>query len=111
MLSNNSIQVVNEVDKKAVFVAASSDLVNVLINLIKNAVEAMQNEDKDSRILKFESHNEDGMCKLYISDTGCGIDSEQLHNLFSFGYTSKSEGHGFGLHSCRSIIRDMEEEI
>lgn len=82
------------------------NLVHVLINLVKNAVEAMAHTS-GSRLLQVEVYEKDGLAHLSIRDTGCGIDAEQERNLFQYGFTTKKDGHGYGLHFCAKVISEL----
>lgn len=111
MISHQSVRIDNRIDGKVMVIGNTSDLVNVVINLIKNSVEAMQNQDQDERVLVFASTLEGGVRILDITDSGCGISQENLKKLFTFGFTSKSKGHGYGLHSCRTILQGMDGDL
>jgi len=83
---------------------------HVLINLIKNAVEAMA--DSPERVLTLHSNaREDGMVCLSIMDTGTGILTHHLEQIFQRGFTTKNDGHGFGLPYCGDLVREMGGEI
>ncbi|MGB8693344.1 MAG: ATP-binding protein, partial [Steroidobacteraceae bacterium] len=49
----------------------------------------------------------DGMVHIAVSDNGVGISPENLTRIFSHGFTTKQEGHGFGLHSGALAAREM----
>ena len=74
----------------------------MLINLIKNAQQAIHNEGEIKINAEFE---EDHVVKISIADTGCGITVEDLKNVFVPFYTTKEEGSGIGLSVARQIIR------
>ena len=42
-----------------------------------------------------------------VRDNGIGIAEENLNKIFTYGYTTKDNGHGFGLHSCHQYISEM----
>jgi signal transduction histidine kinase len=42
-----------------------------------------------------------------IRDTGVGIAPENLERIFAYGFTTKSDGHGFGLHNCALTAKEM----
>jgi signal transduction histidine kinase len=42
-----------------------------------------------------------------VVDNGVGIPKENLVKIFSHGFTTKPDGHGFGLHSCANIVREL----
>lgn len=74
----------------------------VLLNLIRNAVEAMH--DCDRRELTIRSRTEDGMVKISVGDTGPGLPAEVREKLFQPFVTTKASGIGVGLSICRSIV-------
>jgi len=82
-----------------------SKLLQVLDNLIKNAVEAMVATDRELHTLKIITRHEEEHASITVTDTGCGISEEQLKQIFRFGFTTKTSGNGFGLHSA-AIARD-----
>jgi signal transduction histidine kinase len=65
----------------------------VVMNLILNAVQAIQGEG----IVTVRSRKEEGCCVIEIEDTGCGIAAELLHKIFDPFFTTKGEGEGTGL--------------
>jgi len=75
----------------------------VLINLIRNACEAMG--DSAERTLKVSScADQPGFVRVTVSDTGAGVVPEIADQLFTAFVTSKSEGMGVGLSICRTIV-------
>ena len=52
-----------------------------------------------------------GRLELEVRDDGLGISSEHLPQLFRHGFTTKSDGHGFGLHSCANAATEMGGSI
>ena len=76
----------------------------VIINLIRNAVEAMQ--EVPIRQLQIQSSlAEPGIAQVTISDTGPGFSEEVAAKLFTPFITSKEKGMGLGLSICQSIIQ------
>lgn len=75
----------------------------VLINLIRNACEAMS--ESSERDLVVASHiDQPGFVRVTVSDTGPGVSPEVAAQLFSAFITTKSEGMGLGLSICRTIV-------
>lgn len=80
-------------------------LQQVLINLIKNGIEAMEGVGDRPRELAIRSATDgDGAVLVSISDCGVGIDEGAMDRLFMPFFTTKSSGMGMGLSICRSII-------
>jgi PAS domain S-box-containing protein len=80
-------------------------LQQVILNLLRNALDAMSAVDDRPRqlIIKTEQDESDFVC-LTVQDSGIGIDSKNLDRLFDAFYTTKSAGMGMGLSVSRSII-------
>jgi C4-dicarboxylate-specific signal transduction histidine kinase len=51
------------------------------------------------------------MARISVGDTGCGIDAENMTRVFSHGFTTKKDGHGFGLHSSALAAREMKGSL
>jgi len=89
-------------------VTERSKVLHVLVNLVKNAVEAMREAPEASRFLTITARPEPGgEVRLSVSDTGVGIPPEDFDRIFSYGFTTKPDGHGFGLHSCALYVRQL----
>jgi two-component system, LuxR family, sensor kinase FixL len=74
----------------------------VLLNLIRNALEAM--EGRDVRDLLVSSETQDGVVLVSVADTGSGIPPEIETKLFQPFVTTKADGMGIGLSVCRTIV-------
>lgn len=75
----------------------------VLINLVRNAVEAMEASARREVLISTRAVDGD-MIEVQVADTGTGIAPEQLDSLFSEFMTTKSGGMGIGLPICRTIV-------
>jgi two-component system sensor kinase FixL len=74
----------------------------VLINLIRNAIEAMHESPR--RNLTIRTKLEDGAVEVGVSDTGPGLSADVAARLFQPFVTTKEKGMGIGLTICQSII-------
>jgi signal transduction histidine kinase len=85
-----------------------SSVIQILLNIFKNACTALEQNEPVNRIITIETGKKKGK-KAYvkISDNGIGICKEDLDKVFHFGYTRQVDGHGFGLHACADIINKM----
>jgi two-component system, LuxR family, sensor kinase FixL len=75
----------------------------VLLNLLRNAVEAMEASQKRELVISTESGN-DGMVTISVADTGSGIAPEMMSQLFQPFVTNKRHGMGVGLSISRTIV-------
>jgi predicted ATPase/signal transduction histidine kinase len=86
-------------------------LVQVLVNLIGNAAQAMESMPADARELTLGSslvHGENGpSLRVTVQDAGEGIAPENMSRIFSHGFTTRTSGHGFGLHSSAVAATEM----
>ncbi len=76
----------------------------VLANLIRNAIDAMQDVNREERILTVNTDtNESNEIEIHVSDTGQGLCADEMESVFDAFYTTKQEGMGMGLAISRSI--------
>jgi signal transduction histidine kinase len=81
----------------------------VVLNLVRNAIEAMHETPPAGRLLRVASHRGDGVVEVAVTDRGYGIaDPERIFDAF---YTTKKDGMGMGLAICRSIVESHEGRI
>jgi signal transduction histidine kinase len=80
-------------------------LQQVILNLVRNAAEAMDGVSGRPRMLRVESaiYDSDNVL-VAVEDSGTGIDPNDLDRIFDSFFTTKSQGMGMGLSICRSII-------
>ncbi|OJH38977.1 trifunctional serine/threonine-protein kinase/ATP-binding protein/sensor histidine kinase [Cystobacter ferrugineus] len=74
-------------------------VLQILINLISNAKQALDPKPEGQRNLWVRLTAEGAMARLQVVDDGVGIAPEVKDKLFSHGFTTRKDGHGFGLHS------------
>jgi signal transduction histidine kinase len=80
-------------------------LEQVFLNLVMNAIEAMNSSKSDHRVLELKtSVNEGHEVLVTVADSGPGVDAENLEKIFDAFFTTKPDGMGMGLSICRSII-------
>jgi C4-dicarboxylate-specific signal transduction histidine kinase len=81
-------------------------LQQVILNLIKNAIEALVTGPSTIKALRLVTAQEDSVISLSDQDSGPGIDPEIGTNIFDPFFTTKSSGMGLGLAISRRIIED-----
>lgn len=98
------IAIVTEVDASLPPLDVDPILIEqVLLNLLKNAMEAMDHATV-RRINVLARRSAEGLAEIAVIDRGSGIPEAHLANLFQPFFSTKSEGMGMGLNICRSII-------
>ncbi len=83
-------------------------LLQVLLNLIKNSFESLREVKHDDKWIKLRTlENDPSSFTIQVIDNGVGILMENFNKIFTFGFTTKKEGHGFGLHSSANAIHEL----
>ncbi|RRH86702.1 ATP-binding protein [Variovorax beijingensis] len=83
-------------------------VLQVLMNLVRNARQAMEAVADDRAKLMLDAEIVgDQTLRIRVADTGVGIVPENLTRVFVHGFTTKKDGHGFGLHSAAIAAREM----
>jgi signal transduction histidine kinase len=84
-------------------------VLQILVNLIANAKQAIDEFRPARRLLTVTvtMTPADGL-RFIVRDNGIGIPAENLKRIFGHGFTTKKEGHGFGLHSCANTAKEMK---
>ncbi|WP_341482666.1 PAS domain S-box protein [Microvirga solisilvae] len=106
------VRVTYEFDPNAPLVLADRiQIQQVLLNLIRNAIEAMQDEPRREMVIATHALPIDGLVEISVADTGTGIEPEVLEKLFQPFVTTKKHGMGVGLSICRTIVESHGGKI
>lgn len=107
-LSRHNVQLTREYKADPTIYTEKHKVIQILINLIANAKNAC---DEKPSINKEVTLRTDvvgpGRVTITVSDNGIGIPSENLTRIFSHGFTTRREGHGFGLHSAALAAKEL----
>ena len=112
MLLSNSIyrheiELVLDFEELPILMLQRQRVLQVIVNLLKNAKDALTIGRMDNRQLTVRAGRQNEWLKIEIEDNGVGIAQDDLTKIFSHGFTTKRNGHGFGLHSCANTIQEM----
>lgn len=91
--------------------AVEDQIKQVLINIIRNAVEAIEGKGRILVETGREVVEDRVMARIQVTDTGQGIPEENLEKVFEMFYTTKQGGSGFGLPLCRRILEEHGGKI
>jgi C4-dicarboxylate-specific signal transduction histidine kinase len=83
-------------------------VLQILVNLLRNAKQAIESSGREERrvVVKIQGNGGE-FVKITVQDSGSGIAPENLTRIFSHGFTTKKDGHGFGLHSSALAATGM----
>jgi signal transduction histidine kinase len=82
-------------------------VLQILVNLIRNAKYACDDSDDDAKQITLRIANGGGRIKISVIDNGVGIPPENLTRIFNHGFTTRKDGHGFGLHSGALAAKEL----
>lgn len=83
-------------------------VLQVVINLIKNSLESLlENDVKPKKITLRIQEKDESHFIIQVIDNGIGILPENINKIFSHGFTTKKTGHGFGLHTSAIAVQEM----
>ncbi|HEX2101587.1 MAG TPA: ATP-binding protein, partial [Candidatus Synoicihabitans sp.] len=87
-------------------------VLQILVNLLQNAKEALLTVSQETRriTLRVAAAGPETVA-IVVADNGPGIAPEHRARLFQHGFTTKKNGHGFGLHSCVLAAREMKGDL
>ena len=107
-LERSKISVVKEFGEVGIVIIDKPRVLQIVINLIRNASEALVTSDQEDKKLTIGCYkHEDNLLRIEVIDNGIGISSENLTKIFQHGFTTKKKGHGFGLHSSALAANEM----
>ncbi len=83
-------------------------LMQILVNLVRNAKDALIESEQEKKLITATIKQAPGnMIQVVVIDNGIGIDPKNLILIFSFGFTTKKTGHGFGLQASALLAKEM----
>jgi signal transduction histidine kinase len=105
--AQSNIQVVKELPEDLIVNVEKHKALQVLVNLIRNAKQACEASISPVKTLTVRAANGGGHVRVAVTDNGVGISPENLSRIFAHGFTTKKEGHGFGLHHSALVAKEL----
>ena len=106
-LSRHHVEVVREFENVPPINVEKHKILQILVNLVRNAKYACQESERADKRMTVRVANGDGRIKISVIDNGVGILPENLTRIFNHGFTTRKDGHGFGLHSGALAAKEM----
>lgn len=111
-LTRNNVEVRREIANLPAVLLDRHKVLQMLTNLISNAIYALAKSGRDDKVLKIGVEEpKDGYIRIDVCDNGIGIPKENLTRIFEHGFTTKKKGHGFGLHSTALSANELNGSI
>jgi Na+/proline symporter/signal transduction histidine kinase len=108
-LENEGVEIVRDLPALPLLMLNKHKVLQVLINLVGNAKNAIIEADGDGpkRVTLRVAMPSDDCVSIAVIDTGKGISSDDLQRVFQHGFTTRKNGHGFGLHGSVNAATEM----
>jgi signal transduction histidine kinase len=107
-LERHDVQVVRNYQDLEPIQVDKHKVLQILVNLIRNAKFACDESNAKNKEIRLRlARNGDGRIKIEVKDNGVGIPKENLTRIFAHGFTTRRQGHGFGLHSGALAAKEM----
>jgi C4-dicarboxylate-specific signal transduction histidine kinase len=99
-LQRHGVEVLREFEEMPAMDIEKHKILQILVNLVRNAKYACDESLRTDKLMTLRVTRSNGQVKIAISDNGIGIPAENLIRIFNHGFTTRKDGHGFGLHSA-----------
>ena len=107
-LARPDVQVFRDYDPQTPMIPLDRHkLLQILVNLIHNAKYACDESGRLDKQLTVRVSYDDDHVRIAVADNGVGIPTENLTRIFNHGFTTRKNGHGFGLHSAALAAQEM----
>ncbi len=107
-LQRHTIQYRRDLEPLPPFLVDKHKVLQILINVIRNAKYALSESQSPQKLMTLRVRRAaDGQVEIQVTDNGVGIPAENLTRIFAHGFTTRRNGHGFGLHSGALAAREL----
>jgi PAS domain S-box-containing protein len=107
-LRHEQVEIVREYQELPLSLFEKHKSLQILVNLVSNARHALAaSPSRPRRLTVRVNASGENRLRIQVIDNGQGISSENLSRIFNYGFTTRADGHGFGLHSSALAAQDM----
>ncbi|HZF10551.1 MAG TPA: ATP-binding protein [Thermoanaerobaculia bacterium] len=106
-LNRHGVEIVRELGPVPPINVDKHKVLQILVNLVRNAKYACDESGRADKRLTMRVGSEGGRIRITVIDNGVGIPPENLARIFNHGFTTRKDGHGFGLHSGALAAQEM----
>ena len=110
-LERSAVKVKQEIVLPSEVTLDKQKTLQILVNLIGNAASALDDVDQEDKWITIRCDTQQDVLRIEVADNGTGIPQENLTNIFNHGFTTKADGHGFGLHSAALAAKEMKGSL
>ena len=106
-LARHDVALVRDYTDEPVLSIDKHKVLQVLVNLIRNAKYACDESGRKDKQIRLQVSKREQWINIVVVDNGVGIPPENLTRIFNHGFTTRKEGHGFGLHSGALAAQEL----
>jgi signal transduction histidine kinase len=111
-LVRHDVRVVLAFEPVPPILAEKAKVLQILVNLIRNAKYATDDSGGADKLITLRiEEGAPGYVRLIVQDNGVGIPAANLPKIFRHGFTTRADGHGFGLHSSANAAKEMNGSL
>ena len=108
-IDRHGIEIVRDFEELPTVSIDRQKLLQVLVNVVSNAKYALiHSESNEKRLVVRLRRAGADRVRIDVEDNGVGITAKNLTRIFSHGFTTRKEGHGFGLHSAVLAVEELQ---
>ena len=104
---NHKIDLVKNIQPVSTIEADKHKVLQILVNLLTNAKDALTGQNLEDPRIEIAIYPGSDSIIVEVTDNGIGIGDKNLSRIFQHGFTTKKNGHGFGLHSCARSAQQL----
>jgi C4-dicarboxylate-specific signal transduction histidine kinase len=106
-LARHGLEVVRDFQVDPTITIERHKVLQILVNLLRNAKYACDDSGLSDKQLIVRISQENDRIRIAVIDNGVGIPPENLTRIFAHGFTTRKDGHGFGLHSGALVAKEL----
>ena len=106
-LVRHDVEAIREFAQVPPIAVEKNKVLQILVNLVRNAKQACDESGRPDKQITVRVANSDARVQISVADNGVGIPPENLTRIFNHGFTTRKDGHGFGLHSGALTAREL----
>jgi C4-dicarboxylate-specific signal transduction histidine kinase len=106
-LTRHEIQLTRDFQFRPTITLERHKLMQILVNLVRNAKFACDEGGRPDKRIVIRITQHGAGARIEVVDNGVGIPAENLTRIFAHGFTTRKEGHGFGLHSGALVAKEL----
>jgi PAS domain S-box-containing protein len=110
-LARHQVELIRDFRARPVLDVEKHKVLQILINVIRNAKYACDESGRSDKQIIVRLEEDAGSVSIAVIDNGVGISAENLTRIFGHGFTTRKDGHGFGLHSGALAAKELRGEL